>query len=169
MVAAHRSDGGSGAGRIEGGLYLAAKGGHNDESHNHNDIGNFIVYADGRPILIDAGVWGCIPPKRLAKTGMRSGPCSRIIIMCLPSTGFSKKTGGSLLQGPVSYQTDDNKAEFELDIAGAYPEEARVKSWVRRLTLDRKRNQIELRDRYQLDEYQEPHRTQPDDSHPAPS
>ena len=38
------------------GFYLAAKGGHNAESHNHNDVGNFIVYADGRPVLIDAGV-----------------------------------------------------------------------------------------------------------------
>ena len=26
-------------------LFLAAKGGHNDESHNHNDIGQFIIYA----------------------------------------------------------------------------------------------------------------------------
>jgi len=27
-------------------LFLAAKGGHNQESHNHNDIGNFIIYLD---------------------------------------------------------------------------------------------------------------------------
>ncbi len=38
------------------GLYLAAKGGHNNESHNHNDVGNFIVYLDGEPLLIDVGV-----------------------------------------------------------------------------------------------------------------
>jgi len=38
------------------GLYVAAKGGHNAESHNHNDVGNFIVYADGYPALIDVGV-----------------------------------------------------------------------------------------------------------------
>lgn len=37
-------------------LYVAAKGGHNAESHNHNDVGNFIVYADGSPLLIDIGV-----------------------------------------------------------------------------------------------------------------
>ena len=33
------------------GLFLAAQGGHNAESHNHNDVGNFIVYADGEPRL----------------------------------------------------------------------------------------------------------------------
>lgn len=38
------------------GFFVAAKGGHNNESHNHNDVGNFIVYLDGLPVLIDAGV-----------------------------------------------------------------------------------------------------------------
>ena len=38
------------------GLFLAALGGHNAESHNHNDVGNFVVFADGRPVLIDVGV-----------------------------------------------------------------------------------------------------------------
>ena len=39
-----------------GGLYLAAKGGHNGESHNHNDVGQYIVYLDGNPVIIDPGV-----------------------------------------------------------------------------------------------------------------
>ena len=37
------------------GFYVAAKGGHNDESHNHNDIGNYVVYYNGQPLLIDVG------------------------------------------------------------------------------------------------------------------
>lgn len=37
------------------GLYAAIKGGHNDESHNHNDLGSFIVYADGEPQIVDMG------------------------------------------------------------------------------------------------------------------
>jgi hypothetical protein len=37
-------------------LCLAAKGGHNAESHNYNDVGNFIVYIDGKPAIVDAGV-----------------------------------------------------------------------------------------------------------------
>ena len=35
------------------GLFLAAKGGHNAESHNHNDVGSFIVYKDAEPFFID--------------------------------------------------------------------------------------------------------------------
>src|SRR5574340_1658993 len=38
------------------GIYLAAKGGHNAESHNHSDVGSFLVYLDGQPVLVDAGV-----------------------------------------------------------------------------------------------------------------
>ncbi len=38
-----------------GGLYLAARGGHNAESHNHNDVGHFVVYLDGQPAVIDVG------------------------------------------------------------------------------------------------------------------
>ena len=37
------------------GLTLAAKGGHNGESHNHNDVGSFIVAVDGVPAVADAG------------------------------------------------------------------------------------------------------------------
>lgn len=37
------------------GFFLAAKGGNNGESHNHNDVGNFIVYLDSDPVIIDTG------------------------------------------------------------------------------------------------------------------
>ena len=53
------------------GLYLAAKGGHNAESHNHNDVGNFIVYSDGRPLLIDVGV-GTYTSKTFSARALRN-------------------------------------------------------------------------------------------------
>jgi hypothetical protein len=37
------------------GTGFAAKGGHNGESHNHNDVGNCIYYRNGRMILCDLG------------------------------------------------------------------------------------------------------------------
>jgi hypothetical protein len=40
---------------LGGGLYLAARGGHNAESHNHNDVGHFVVYLDNQPGIIDIG------------------------------------------------------------------------------------------------------------------
>ncbi|GAA1676116.1 heparinase II/III family protein [Kribbella yunnanensis] len=45
-----RQEGGSTAGWT-----LAVKGGHNDENHNHNDVGSFIAALDAVPVLIDLG------------------------------------------------------------------------------------------------------------------
>src|SRR5690606_35960735 len=51
QVMAARDQGG-----VTDGFYLAAKGGNNHESHNHNDIGNFVVFVDGLPVIVDARV-----------------------------------------------------------------------------------------------------------------
>lgn len=39
----------------EGKWFYAAKGGHNHESHNHNDVGSFLVFYDNSPVLVDPG------------------------------------------------------------------------------------------------------------------
>lgn len=36
-------------------IEFAAKAGRNDESHNHNDIGSFIINADGKSVITDPG------------------------------------------------------------------------------------------------------------------
>src|SRR5262249_30476393 len=41
--------------RIPNGLFLATHAGNNGESHNHNDVGDFIVYLGNEPVIIDAG------------------------------------------------------------------------------------------------------------------
>ncbi len=42
------------AGTSEG-FFFAAKGGHNAESHNHNDLGSCVLYFNGKPCLVDIG------------------------------------------------------------------------------------------------------------------
>lgn len=39
----------------QGDFALVVKGGHNRESHNHNDVGNIMLYCDKAPIIIDVG------------------------------------------------------------------------------------------------------------------
>lgn len=41
--------------RLANGIFFAAKGGNNNESHNHNDVGNFIIYKNNKPFIIDSG------------------------------------------------------------------------------------------------------------------
>ncbi len=134
------------------GFYVAAKGGHNDESHNHNDVGNFIVYADGYPVLIDVGV-----ETYTAQTFSNQ----RYDIWTMQSdfhnlpkiNGVSQKAGREFRAGNIRYDAKDQKVEFEMDLHSAYPEEAAVKFWRRTIILNRgSRNTVEVKDRYELDE-----------------
>lgn len=139
---------------VTGGLYVAAKGGHNDESHNHNDVGNFIVYADGWPAVIDVGVETytakTFSSRRYEIWTMQAGYHN------LPTVnGVMQKNGREFCARDVSYAADDSRAVFSLDIAGAYPREAKIRSWVRTITLNRGRNVV-VQERYVLEEAREP-------------
>jgi len=131
------------------GLYLSALGGHNGKSHNHNDVGSFIVYADGQPAIIDVGV-----ETYTAKTFGKQ----RYDIWTMQSGYHNLPTIGGVMQAAgrqfaatdISYRADECGAEFRLNIAGAYPPQAGVQSWERILRLDRVANQIEIGDAYAL-------------------
>jgi len=146
-----------GARSVEGsknGLYLAAKGGHNAESHNHNDVGNFIVYADGYPALIDVGVETytakTFSSRRYEIWTMQSA------FHNLPTVnGLMQKNGREFQARNVKYEVGKKKAMFSLDISRAYPEEAKVKSWTRTVTMERGK-QVIVHDRYELTEFQQP-------------
>ena len=118
------------------GLFVAVKGGHNAESHNHNDVGNLVVYVDGQPVLIDAGVETytakTFSSKRYEIWTMQSQYHN------LPTiNGVQQSPGGTFAARDVSHRADDQMAEITLDIAGAYPEEAGVNTWTRTVTLNR--------------------------------
>ena len=135
------------AGKSDG-LYLAAKGGHNNESHNHNDVGHFVVYRDGKPLLIDVGVETytrkTFSPQRYEIWTMQSGYHS------LPTVnGVLQSPGKEFAARDLHYEANDQKAAFSLDIAGAYPAEAGIKSWKRTVTLQRGK-EIVLEDAYDL-------------------
>jgi hypothetical protein len=131
------------------GLYLAAQGGHNAESHNHNDVGNFIIYNGGQPAVIDVGV-----ETYTAKTFS----AQRYDIWTMQSAYHNLPTIDGMMQGAgrefaardVHYRSDDGGVEFSLDIAAAYPPAAGLEHWRRTLRLDRAEGKIELRDEYAL-------------------
>lgn len=144
QVAIARDNGGS----VDG-LYLAAKGGHNEESHNHNDIGSFIVYTNGRPLIVDAGVETytrkTFSPERYDIWTMQSAYHS-----LLPKIdGVQQSPGADFEATNVSYSSTDERAVFSLDIASAYPEEAEIVSWQRTIDFERGKG-ITIRDAFTL-------------------
>ena len=134
QVAAARDKGGSDAG-----FYFAAKGGHNSESHNHNDIGNFIVYYDGQPVLIDAGQ-GTYTARTFDRKQRYTLWNNNSDHHNVPSiNGVAQSAGGKYKALSADFRSTENTAVFFADIAPAYPEAAGVSSWRRTITLDRGR------------------------------
>jgi hypothetical protein len=127
------------------GLYLAAEAGNNGKSHNHNDVGNFVVYADGLPAIIDVGV-----ETYTAKTFS----AQRYDIWTMQSAYHNCPTIDGIMQSPglkfaateVSYHADDGMAELRMNLANAYPAAAHLERWKRTARLDRSGNRIEVVD-----------------------
>ncbi len=143
QVMAARSQQGS----IEG-LYLASKGGHNAESHNHNDVGNFIVYMNGLPMIIDVGVETytrkTFSSQRYEIWTMQSAYHN------LPTIdGVMQKEGREFATRDVQYLFDDDYAQLRLDIAGAYPQNACINQWIRTIRLNRGKD-IQITDAFDL-------------------
>ncbi len=131
------------------GLYFAAKGGTNEESHNHNDIGNFIVYVNGHPALIDIGVETysrkTFSSERYDIWTMQSGWHNTVII-----NGCDQLPGKNRAAKDFSFIDDGEKAVYRADIAKAYGEYAGAVQYERTITLDRTQKVITLHDLYKL-------------------
>ncbi|WP_308635819.1 heparinase II/III domain-containing protein [Paenibacillus silvisoli] len=131
------------------GLFLAAKGGHNDESHNHNDIGQFVVYCNGSPMIIDPGVLTYTSKsffsQRYTLWAMQSAYHNVPVV-----NGVQQMNGRQYGAGDVAY-TLDKAASLSLNLAGAYPADAGMTSWVRSLRLIRGSwPYIEIKDEFVL-------------------
>ncbi len=127
------------------GFYVAAKGGHNAESHNHNDIGNFIVYYDGNPVLVDIGV-----ETYTAKTFS----AQRYEIWTMQSAWHNCPTINGVMQSPGrSFEARNFSARpgvLSVDIEKSYPPEAGVTRYSRTITLHRDRGEVSIADNFQL-------------------
>jgi len=130
------------------GFFFGAKGGYNAESHNHNDIGTCIMYYDGKPCLIDLGreeyTAKTFSSRRYEIWTMQSGYHNLPVI-----NGIKQMEGEDFKAKNSTFSANTRTATFSTDIANAYPENARVKSWIRSYTLNRGRNFI-IRDKYEL-------------------
>ena len=127
----------------KGGWYAAVKGGHNGESHNHNDVGSFILYLEGRPQIVDAG--------NLCYTAKTFGPerytlwNTRSMYHNLPMVWDIEQREGRAYAAQV-LEADERGARLEL--AGAYPAEAGIGSFIRCVELSA--DGLALRDRITL-------------------
>lgn len=126
------------------GFFLATKGGYNNESHNHNDIGTFSLYLNSIPLFIDAGVGTytrqTFSNERYSIWTMQSDYHN------LPKiNGVSQSFGSEYKSKDIIFNL--RKKSFSLDIAGAYAD-AGVTRWIRSYTLGK--NSLKVEDEFML-------------------
>jgi hypothetical protein len=130
------------------GLYVACWAAHNGQSHNHNDVGNFIIYANGRPFIIDVG--RPTYTRQTFSSGRYQIWAMQSAYHNLPTiNGVMQKEGGQYAAKKVTYESTNDFAQLKMDIAPAYPDEASVKSWFRTVRLNRGKD-VQIVDSFDL-------------------
>ncbi|MBT4612513.1 MAG: hypothetical protein HOM68_15400 [Gemmatimonadetes bacterium] len=99
-------------------VVLAAKTGHNGVSHNHNDVGHFVIHADGETLL-------CDPEKGLYDLYRRHGHDANLFANSIghsvPKIGDTPQSKGAEFGGKIlTCDTTDDKKRIAMDMAGAY-------------------------------------------------
>ena len=135
--------------RADNGFFLATHGGHNAESHNLNDVGDFILYSNGEPVIIDAGRGNytarTFSAQRYELWFTQSNYHNLPII-----NGIGQKAGREYEATEVSSTINEKEASLSMNIAKAYPSEAGLTSWKRKVALNRAKNQVEISDEYAM-------------------
>ena len=130
------------------GFFFGAKGGFNNESHNHNDVGSCVMYFDGKPCLIDLGreeyTAKTFSSRRYEIWTMQSGYHNLPVI-----NGIEQSPGAAFKARNSTFSANATTVSFSTDIAGAYPESASVKTWTRSYTLVRGKS-FTMSDKFEL-------------------
>ena len=137
------------ASRSGNGLFVATHAGNNGESHNHNDVGDFMVYADGNPVIIDVGS-GTYTAKTFSrnryKLWFNTSPYHNLPVVNGSEQGAGKKYAAT----DVQYLQNKKYSKLSMDIAAAYPADAGIKSWLREVKMDKDKDIIEVKDNYSM-------------------
>ncbi|MEO8614700.1 MAG: heparinase II/III family protein [Luteolibacter sp.] len=129
---------------------FAAKGGNNDEHHNHNDCGSFILNIDGQRLLREIGspayIHDYFGAKRYEFLAARSLGHS---VPCV--NGFEQGTGSSFFARVLSASSGDDRVEFSVDLTGCYPSAAHCLRLVRTWVFEKIAGRLTVSDDYELD------------------
>ena len=132
------------------GLFLAVKANHNRESHNHLDTGNYIVYKNEVPFIVDAGsrvydAGSFSLEQRYKYWHTRSGYHN------LPIIGGKEQVFG---EGYKAENVAVHNDFIRFQLEKAYDEEF-INSYVREIGLDRENSRVVLREDLDMQEIKE--------------
>ena len=134
--------------RSDKGMFVATHGGDNGESHNHNDVGDFIIYADGSPVIIDVGK-GYYTARSFSRDRYDIWFNSSAYHNLPVINGYQQSYGREYGAKEVAYLQKGKTSQLTMDIAKAYPKEAGINSWKRIVKMN-KSTGVEITDIYYL-------------------
>jgi hypothetical protein len=129
---------------------FAAKAGHNDEHHNHNDCGSFILNIDGNRLITEIGA----PEYTKAFFGPERYEClaARTLGHSLPIiNGCEQVAGASHASKVVRHRMDADRADFAVDVTACYPPEAGCREFVRTFAFEKWKGKLTVIDTFTLD------------------
>lgn len=129
------------------GFILAAKGGHNGENHNHNDVGHFVLYRDGQPFIVDMGV-GSYTAKTFSERRYEIHTMRSISHNMPVIDGIEQAPGAEFGARDVVFTGSEAGRSLSMDLSHAYPRDIHV-SELRR-TLTHRGNHVRVEDRYAI-------------------
>jgi hypothetical protein len=124
-LVASRGDGGQ--------VVLMAKAGHNDEFHNHNDVGSFILHVDGEDLLVDpgAGVYN----RDYFNERRYENPFASSYGHSVPRIAGLGQGVGAQYRGEIVADFSKASKWVRIDFPHAYPETCGLSGATRELTL----------------------------------
>ena len=128
---------------------FAAKAGHNNEEHNHNDCGSFIFAVAGESLIMEIGapeyVKDFFGPRRYEFNAARSrGHSLPVINGCEQPAG--REYAARVLQQEITKIT----ARFVVDLTACYPPAAGCTRYIRSFNYDKTQDRLEIEDRFDL-------------------
>jgi heparinase II/III-like protein len=121
--------------RLPNGIFVAAHGGNNGESHNHNDVGDFIIYANGDPVIIDVGS-GTYTAKTFSKDRYKLWFNASAFHNLPTINGQQQQEGALHVARDVHYSREKLHTIVAMDIRNAYPAEPGITAWKRTIAVD---------------------------------
>ena len=112
---------------------LSAKGGHNEEHHNHNDVGSFTLYDKTTPVLIDVGIGTYTRFTFQSDTRYTMIPWTQSLYHSLPVINETGQLCGKTFH---SENFAISEGEAEISFAKAYPVKAGIKGLTRKIVLN---------------------------------
>lgn len=135
--------------RTRNNLFLSSHGGNNNESHNHNDVGDFIVYANGAPVIIDAGK-GTYMAVTFSKNRYTLWYNTSLYHNLPFINGVQQTATAASHATNVQFTEEKGLVHFSMNLEKAYDEKAGLKSWKRAILVDQNKNNITVNDNYQF-------------------